>query len=256
MHRRIFHIALGAIAAALLIAPAAQADPTIAGAGTVMPGTQQFGNTLCPDQPSDSCPDEQFWKLNGTSGDQVTIDWEHGGPDYPEYVNRLQVYPEGTTDFSISNVSPLFTFDLPSNNKAQSVFTLPQTGMFPLRFLTNDCCDVGGPYDFATTIEHAVKLFIGAPKAKSKIKRTSQVTVNVRNPDGAPLSGLPVKLTGVWKGKNHRLGTATSSAGLATFQLHLPRSTRKKTIRLRASMSGVAGYLNARSSAVKVKVKR
>ena len=82
------------------------------------------------------------------------------------------------------------------------------------------------------------------------------MTVNVRNPDGGPLNGLPVKLTGIWRSKNHRLGTATNSAGVATFLLHLPKSTRKKTIRLRASVSGVDGYLNARSSTIKVKVKR
>jgi len=249
--RTIIRAALVLAAAGLLAAPSAQADPTIAGAGTVVPGTQQFGNTLCP---GSACPDYEYWKLNGTAGDQVTIDWEYSGGDV--YANSLRVYPEGTTDFSLNNVNPIFNFNTGSNGKAQSIFTLPETGMFPLRFEAVCCNDHGGPYDFATTIEHAVKLFIGAPRPKEKIKRTSAVNVTVRNPDGGPLNGLPVKLTGVWKAKNHRLGTATSSAGVAAFQLHLPKSTRKKTIRLRASVSDVDGYLNARSGTVKVKVKR
>ena len=76
MHRAIIS-ATAALAVSLLCAAGAQADPTIAGAGTVVPGTQQFGNTLCPNPPTGpSCQDWQYWKLNGTSGDQVTINWQ------------------------------------------------------------------------------------------------------------------------------------------------------------------------------------
>jgi macroglobulin-like protein len=252
--RRVLSCAV-ALAIAAIVPATAQADPTIAGAGTVRPGTQQFGTTLCPDPPSGPrCFDEQFWRFNGTAGDRVTINWQDT-VSY-SYVTTLEVYPEGTDDFSINNVNPMFDFEIGDNSKAQSVFTLPQTGMFPLRFYTDICCDFGGPYDLATTVEHAVSLFISSPARKAKIKRASTVTVAVRNPEGAPLSGLPVKLTGVWKAKNHRLGTATATAGAATFQLRLPRSTRRKTIKLRASVSGVPGYLNARSPTIKVKVRR
>jgi hypothetical protein len=250
----IISASLAALAASL---PAsAHADPTIAGAGTIEPGTQQFGNTLCPDMDRETCSNVQFWKLNGTAGDQVTIDWQHNGGDEYSYVVQMRVFPEGTDDFSINNVSSLFSFYIGANDKAQSVFTLPQTGTFPLQFIAG-CCgdDDAGPYDFSTTIERAVKLFISSPRRKARISRNTSVVVNVRGAEGAPYTGLPVTLTGVWRGTNRRLGTATSSNGVATFALRLPRSTRKKTIRLRASVSGVDGYLDAQSAMVKVKVK-
>jgi hypothetical protein len=247
---------VAALAGSALATATAHADPTIAGAGTIEPGTQQFGNTLCPDTDRETCSNVQFWKLNGTAGDQVTIDWQHGGGDENSYVSELRVYPEGTDDFSINNVNSLFSFYIGANDKAQSVFTLPQTGTFPLQFIAG-CCgdDDAGPYDFSTTIERAVKLFISSPHRKAQIRRNTSVVVNVRGAEGAPYDGLTVTLTGVWRGKSRRLGTATSSNGVAKFALRLPRSTRMKTIRLRAFVSGVDRYLDAQSSMVKVKVK-
>jgi hypothetical protein len=247
---------IAALGISLAVAVPAQADPTISGSGTIKPGTQQFGNTLCP-SPDDApdCFDRQYWRLNGTAGDRVTIDWEHGSGSSTDYVQELNIWPAGTDDFSLNNANTIFWFYIGDNDKAQSVFTLPQSGTFPIEF-ESECYTCGGPYDFSTTIEHAVKLFIASPARKARISRSSTVSVSVRNPDGAPLSGLPVKLTGTWKNKSHRLGTATASNGAATFAVQLPRSTRKRWVKLRASFSGGTGYLSAKSSTVKVRVKR
>jgi len=246
---------IAALGVSLAVAVPAQADPTIAGSGTVKPGTQQFGNTLCPspdDEPE--CFDRQYWRLNGTAGDQVTINWEHGGGS-TSYVYRMSVWPAGTDDFSLNNADEIFSFYVGDNDKAQSVFTLPQSGTFPIEFAAG-CYTCGGPYDFSTTVEHAVKLFIASPARKARISRNSTVAVSVRDPDGAPLSGLPVKLTGTWRSKGHRLGTATASHGAATFALRLPRSARKRWVKLRASSSAGGGYLGAKSTTVKVRVAR
>jgi hypothetical protein len=254
--RTTFGAIIGALVISLVAAWPAQADPTIAGSATIKPGTQQFGNTLCAtpdDEPS--CYDRQYWRLNGTAGDRVTINWQHASGSYTDYVSELNVWPAGTDDFSLNNSDEIFSFYIGDNDRAQSVFTLPQSGTFPIEF-ESDCWDCGGPYDFSTTVEHAVKLFIASPARKARISRNATVSVSVRNPDGAALSGLPVKLTGTWKNKTRRLGTVTSANGAATFAVQLPRSARKRWVKLRASFGGTTGYLSARSTTVKVRVTR
>jgi hypothetical protein len=261
MMRAIISAAVAAFTCLMSAGAAHAADPTIAGAGAVVPGTQQFGNSSCRDtyedgEVVDECPDWQYWTLTGTAGDRVTVNWQHSNP-VADPVERLAVFPVGTDDFSINNVEAITAFYLGSNNRAQSIFTLPQTGTYPLRFEADCCGDVGGPYDFAVTVQHVARLFITSPRARAKVARNGRtVTVNVRNPDGAPLDGLTVRLSGSWNGRTRSLGAATSSGGVSRFTLNLPRGTRGRSVKLRAALSGAPGYVTSRSAPVSVRVRR
>lgn len=244
---------LAAVSLAAASAGPAQADSTIAAAAMITPGTQHFGNTLCPDVPGDPCPDHEYWKLNLLAGDRVAIDWQVTGAD--TYACCLSVLPADTTDFSINNVSALRYFVLGSNGKAQSIFTAPRSGMYPLLFEALGLT-AGGPYDFVARVEHAARLRIASPTAGRRISRRAKVTVNVRTPNGVAIDdpALVVTVRGTWAGRSRIVGRAPTAGGVARIGLKLPRSARGQSLTLRASVAG-PGYRRASSSAVRVRVK-
>src|SRR5205823_2290095 len=118
----------------------------LASAPTISPGQQQFGNTT--DGCEGNCEGADFWKLSLIAADRVTVDWESSAGNYgcgtEAYAAKLEVWPVGTTDFSINNLQPSQTFYIGDNDKAESTFTANGTGVFPLVFKAQ-CFNEGPP---------------------------------------------------------------------------------------------------------------
>jgi hypothetical protein len=236
---------LGGVAACLALVLVsvsfAAGGSTIANAPVVVSGQQNFGNTTAMPTQGSSSYRYEYWRLQLISGDAVTINFGVGTP-----TTHLEVYlyQPDVTDFNVLNSGPDKGASPQSNGKGQLLYDAQRSGTYPLMFRT--CCSSGhGPFDFVAYIKHAVKLFI---PGRSSIARNGSVAVQVRNPDGQPVTdkGLKVTLRGVWGKKARTLGSATPTNGLVRFKLHLPASLRGQTIKLRAIGSG-PNYLGALS---------
>jgi hypothetical protein len=163
------------------------------------------------------------------------------------------VWPLGTTDFSINNASPLQTFSIGSNQKAESTFIANATGVFPIMF--EACYDIsdGGPYDFTAYVRHVPRL---ALLNVGTVTSGRTITVAAHYPDGSPISdsGLGIQVYGRWSHASHLLGSGTPANGQAVVKLTIPRSERGFTISLTASASG-ANYVPAHTPARTVHVR-
>lgn len=247
------------LAAALAFVPAAGAagGSTIASAPQVTPGTQYFGDTSTGTLSGD-CPAD-YWSASLAAGDQVTVDWaSQFDSENEDYANTLYVYPAGTTDFSINNMSPAQEFSIGSNHRAESIFKANKAGSYPLVFWRHYYCGggPGGPYDFTVAVKHSTVLALGPVKKLKSGK--GDVAIGVHNPDGQPITdpALRVALRASWRGHRTRelaVGSPTNGAVLLTAKL--PRSARGKKVTFRAASSGEA-YLPARSSSRSLTVKR
>lgn len=221
---------------------------TIAGAPTVVPGQQEFGNLATVAPEDDGCYTNAFWLLPEAAGDAITIDWEA-----QDGITDMRVFPSGTNDYSVGNAEPIQEQSLNDNNRNELTFRATSDGVLPVQFHNNhDCVDAGGPYDFTVSIAHDLVLSLAPVPAALN----GAVAVSVHSPDGAPLTGPPivaslqVSANGVpWT----TVGQATPSAGTATIPFAVPGTLAGKSVRFRAVASG-AGYLTETSSTQSVKL--
>jgi hypothetical protein len=241
-------------------AAAALADggATIASAPAVVYGQQQFGNSTNggPDgADSFGCETDSWWLLPTIAGDHVTVDWEGG-----HSVTRVALFPVGVTDYNARisglNGNQLALVSPNGAGRGELTFTAPKTGSMPLAFQVGTCVGDGGepgPYDFVATVEHAVRLFVPV----GTLRRGSTVGVQVRDPDGRPItnSALKVRLEVQRPGSHWRIvGRASANAGLAKISVSLPRSYQDLKVSLRAHAAG-GGYLSSTSQSRRVRVR-
>jgi hypothetical protein len=173
-----------------------------------------------------------------------------------DYADTLDVYPAGTTDFSINNVNPAFQFSIGDNHRAESIVTAGSTGAYPMVFSDSYSCGrAGGPFNFTATIKHSVVLSLGS--VKKLAGRAGPVKVGVRTPDEQPItdSALQIRLIGSWTGhKAVKLANGSPSNGSVTLNVKLPKSAYGKNVSVRAQASG-GDYLNAQSGVRTVQVR-
>ncbi len=224
---------------------AASGGGNIASATTVSFGKHEFGNTSAGK--FEGCYPATYWNLPLQAGDQVTIDWET--PSH-EYAYHLHVFPAGTTDFSINNVSPLETFGLGSNNQAESVFSVGASGVYPILF-HGECGGTGGPVDFTAVDQHEL---VTALKPYAHLRTNTIVTGTASLGDGSPVpDGLSFALNVTWPGGSSTY-SALSGAGGLTFPLALPESAIGKVATFTITRPADATYLATKSTSLKVKI--
>lgn len=246
------------VAACLLVAMSVPATASAAGganiasAPTVVYGQHTFGNTNTGEW---DCGPAEFWNLSMKAGDQVTIDW---AATDGRYAHGAAIYPAGTTDFSINNVSYLKYYEIGENNHAEAVFSTGVGGSYPLIFAASGCDEDhhGGPYDFTATIQHALTI---ALKSYTHIRTTTVIGASANLVDGTPVpDGTAFSLFVTWPNPNHESATytATSAAGAFSFPLALPPSAMGKTATLIVSRPADGQFLAAESAKLQVKVGR
>lgn len=211
---------------------AAGGGGSIASAPLVNSGQQEFGNTadgMLPGNPCNEPDPTDFWRIALIAGDRVTIDWETSS----DGVNTLEVFPAGTSDFTINNVGSLNSFDIGGNNKAESRFTANRSGIYPLLFESRCADGQSGPFDFTAYIRHLPVLSVGRQKT---VKSGKAVVVGAHYSDGKPINGtdLSVQIYGKWGKSVRRLGAATPRSGKAAVKLRIPSGERGKAISIRA----------------------
>jgi hypothetical protein len=240
-------IALASLASSGAARPAA-GGASIANAPLVPFGQQRFGN-LAAIHPDDSGRSWEFWKLNLVTGDRVGIDFEQINSDAMDYV---EVYPVGTTDYTLNSTNALFSRSASANNKGELLFTAPRTGIYPLSFRVG-CCQRGGGYDFNVFAHHALRLFLGA---RSSVSTSGSLVVSANLADGTAISdaSLKISLLGIWSRKGHVLGTATPTNGSARIAFRVPTALRGRIIRLQAKAAG-SSYVTTRSRAITARVR-
>jgi len=227
----------------------------IAGAPIVTPGQQEFGNT--GDGAWGGCEGASWWNLPLIVGDRVAIDWEtatdsRGGPS----ADTLDVWPIGTTDFSINNTHTFESFEIGANDKQESTFTANGSGTFRLMFVNSGCdTNDNGAYDFTLNVSHRIVLLL--PPLTRITTTGSQISVQVHSADGNPVTApnLTLTLEVFWQGKWHALGSRTPTNGLVRFGVSLPRSLKGSTVKLRVQATG-SGYQSATTATRRAFVSR
>jgi hypothetical protein len=228
---------------AISAAPALADSSTIAGAPTIVPGQQNFGNLASITPDSDDCA-SAFWLLPETAGDTITINWET-----QTSATHLSVYPSGTSDFNVDSADSLQDQGPAENNRNQLTFQITSDGTLPVRFDDNGAegCETGaaGPYDFTVSITHDMVVSVGTlPAALS-----GTATVGLDSPDGSPL-GAP--LTGFIQVSANgfpwtTIGQAAAANGAAVVPYAIPATLAGKTVKLRAVGNG-PGYTSESSA--------
>lgn len=243
------------VALAVLVVPTtagAAGGSSIASAPTVAYGQHTFGTTATGEW---DCGPAEFWNLSMKAGDQVTIDWATTSADY---AHAAVIFPAGTNDFSINNVSYLDYYSIGSNDHAEAVFSTGTPGSYPLIFAASGCNGEhnAGPYDFTATIQHSLTI---ALKQYTHIRTTTVISAGANLVDGAPVpDGTAFNLSVTWPNSNHESATytATGVGGALSFPLALPASAMGKTATLIVSRPADAQFLAAESAKLQVKVGR
>jgi hypothetical protein len=249
--RGLLAIAVGVLTLALPAGASAAGGSNIASAPPVVYGQHTFGTTATGSV--ENCYPAEYWSLPMKAGDQVTIDWATSDPDF---AYKARVYPAGTTDFSINNISPLEIYYVGSNNHAEAVFKSGVSGSFPLVFIGRDGCSERspGPYDFTVTIQHALTISL---KSYTHIRTTTTIAASANLVDGTTVpDGMAFNLAVSWPNPNHEsaLYTATSVGGAFSFPLALPESARGKKATLIVSRGPDPQFLGAESAKLEVQV--
>jgi hypothetical protein len=246
-------LGLAAVALAMLALPQADAyaggGASIASAPTVVFGQHTFGTT---ETGTYQCYPAEFWNLSLGAGDQVTIDWASVNR---YYAYKAYIYPAGTTDFSINNVSPLENFYLGENNHAEGVFATGTAGSYPLIFVSGSCnTKTPGPYDFTVTDQHSL---VATLKQYLHIKTTTVISASASLASGAPApDGLVFTLTASWPGGGTASYNAASAGGALTFPLALPETAKGKKATIIVTRPADAQFLAAKSAQLEVPVGR
>jgi hypothetical protein len=237
-----------------LLAPAhafAAGGKSIATAPPVTYGQQEFGNTAEDQYLEESCGFEiaawrSYWNLPVTAGDLLTIDWE--GTRGTE----IKLVPVGTTDYTLFQVDPVVSEELPSSGRSQVQYTVPLSGVMPLYFRTcTYSWDTPGPYNFIVTAQHSLSIGLAS---QTNIQTNSVISGSARLASGAPVpDGMSFTLTAAWPDGNASY-TAASVGGGLSFQLALPESTEGQAVALTMSRAADSEYLEAKSGELTAKV--
>jgi hypothetical protein len=218
----------------------ADGGQSIATATPVVYGQLEYGNTANGGVTTDGADGyESYWALNVTNGDDVTINWQ-APLDISQNGPLLSAFEVGTNDANLEDASPVESDSLGANGQDVMTFTADETGVMPLDFESNECCDESapGPYQFTATVTHAVVLTL---PTLSTLAAKGTIDVGVANPDGVALSdpSLSVELQ-VHAGSQawSTIGTASASGGSARIAYTVPASLAGKTLQLQALAQG------------------
>jgi hypothetical protein len=223
---------------------------SIATATPVVYGQTETGNTANGGVTTDGLDGyESYWALNVTNGDDVTINWQApldangNGP-------TLSSYEVGTTDAQVEDASAFESDTLGPNGQDQMTFTADQTGVMPLQFESNECCDESapGPYEFTATVTHAVVLTV---PTVSTLAARGTIAVEVDDPDGVGISDPSLEVQLQVKGGGQpwtTIGGAPASGGSTRIAYTVPASFDGDTVQLQALAEGAA-YQTATSTA-------
>jgi hypothetical protein len=175
----------------------------------------------------------EYWRVRLTAGDALTVNY---GITEINVEFTVLLYPHGTTDSTVGNARSLISGRVGANGKGRFTFRAVRTGTHPLRFASCSGFETG-PFEFTALVRHRVVLAL--PPRRS-VSPTGTVAVQVRTPDGKPITdrALRVTLRGTWGGKTRTLGRTSPSRGVASFKLNLPGSVGGSAITLRASAEG------------------
>jgi hypothetical protein len=229
----------------------------IASAPSVVYGQQQLGNTAEGSHLTSSCglfggfsgcceaAYREFWSLNVTAGDLLTIDWES-----QVLATELKLLPVGTTDFNFFQTEVVADQSLPGNGKSELKYKAPQSGVMPLDFRV--CEATPGPYDFIATDQHALVVSLNS---RGYIIPTNTLTAQTNLADGSPApDGLEFWLNAYWRRHGFAQYRAVSSGGSLRFPLALPRSTEHHTVTFVVVRPAGARYQAANSARLRVHV--
>lgn len=235
-----------ALAAATLFAGNAVAladgGQSIAAATPVVYGQLETGNTANGGVTNDGLEGyESYWGLSVTNGDEVTISWQ-APLDSDGNGPTLSAYEVGTNDAAVENASAFESDTLGPNGQDQMTFTADETGVMPLQFESNECCDESapGPYEFSATVTHAVDLTL--PNV-STLASKGTMTVGVANPDNVGLSDPSLEVQLQVKGGGQpwtTIGGTSASGGSARIAYTVPASLDGDTVQLQALAEGNA----------------
>jgi hypothetical protein len=211
-----------------------------------------------------------FWRLPPVSTrDVVTVDW-HSVP----FTHYLGEYPlcmtlvQGIDDYSWGSVfekrdscdndGPYY--ELSGSGTAHTEITVQETTtnssyleffVYANRIDQNDYESF--PYDF--TLGPILHYLDAALKPVERVSATGVIraAANLSNGQPAP-DGLPFNLTVTWDNGGIATYSATTSGGVATFQLALPETAFGKTATFVASHSADGTYQSAETPKLTVKV--
>jgi len=238
----------------LLASPAmAEGGGTIAAAPKVVFGQQEFGNLNNGGVVNVSfCGNvyEEFWLVPVTIGDRVSLDWEINGWDpNSDGGAEIDLFPVGTTDFTIDNVQALLQSGPNSEGKQQISWTASSSGQMVVR-IASSCVSRPYAYDFTAYVTHALAVSVPATHI---IHTGQQLTVGVHSPDGGTVSGpkvvLQLRLSGRWIS----LGSAKTVNSAARVFIRVPAHYASQSGLLRAQVSGV-GYKTTSSRVERVRL--
>lgn len=253
------HTRSGAAIATTAAAAAAYGEggSSIAQAPLIVPGQQEFGNTVNGTTTDNSCGEavrSQWWRLSVTSGDHVAIDREE--PESIRHVwSGLIVYPSGTTDFNYPQTGSVLTSELNSNGKDEASFVATQSGSMPVLITASRVsCESGtpAPYSFTVYVTHALN--IALPRVDA-LRLKGTLAISLHTPEGGPVSDaslrveVQISLRGVW----HTIGTGSDGDSVAAVHYTIPRSAAHERVALRALAHGPE-YAPATSAHAKVRV--
>ena len=248
-------VPLVVIAAALGALPVALSagGHTIASAPLIAARQLHVGNTgLVPTRGTcflGNSSYSEFWRLRLIAGDSLTLNFRSTQTDV---VFVVSLYRHGTTDSSLDGARPLATAGVGVDGKGRLTFGAARSGTHPLRFASCSGFEAG-PFEFRALVTHRAGLAL--PPART-IDRTGAVAVQVRTPEGSPITdpALRVTLRGTWGGKTRTLGRASPARGVASVKLSLPASVAGSAIKLQAVAAG-RDYVGAKTRVRTVRVR-
>ena len=133
------------------------------------------------------------------TGDKITIDWTSEPNATGAYLTALWAYlfPVGTTDFNSSSTNPAAEKDVnyAVTGLQELTYVTNRDGTLPLEFqaAASNCPANAGPYSFTAYISHELVLRLHAHTNRAHHSTTFSVAVH--NPDGAPITGVPLVAT-------------------------------------------------------------
>lgn len=250
---------LATMAALLALVPAhalAEGGKSIATAPSVVYGQQEFGNTAAgAEYPGKGCGflgvntyRDQFWLLNATAGDLLTINW--GGVNN----TKLWLYPPGTTDYTVFNYETVAEQEQNANGKNQLQYSVPVSGTMPLEFsVCYPESEAPGPYDFTVTAQHGLSVNL---LPRPHVRTNSIIYGSAALVSGAPVpDGTTFTLTANWSNGSASY-SAVSAGGSLAFTLALPEELEGRTITLALNRAADSQYLEPKAAEIQTHVAR
>lgn len=214
-------------------------------------GTQYFGST---DDPKTNDTLIELWALPPVlAQDEVTVAWNDRDATGATRLCMVQEIDDYT--FGSAECDELNSYDTSYGSARSKLEVKVPSGATFLKFYKRGytCCGDGGPYDFVVeSIRHRIGV---ATTRRSRIARRTIVaaSANLTNGSAVP-DGLAFNLTAK-RGRKSRSFSATSIGGRLTFDIALPNSWRKRTVKLSVSRPEDDQYLATRTVSQRVRVK-